>query len=117
MYELTYERTFDAAHRLPGHPGKCQNLHGHTWRIRVKVNAEVLNEQGMVVDFGILKNVIDKMDHGLLNEVVPHPTAENIGYYLLDEFAGSIVGVNPHAVVVYVEVWEGPGSCVRIYNE
>ena len=88
------EFTFDAAHYLPNHPGKCQNTHGHTYRLQVGFTGPVDLETGMVVDFGYIKDmikkrVVDLLDHrylNLLNEEEPiipgfpyfRPTAENM---------------------------------------
>lgn len=60
MYELTTSHTFDAAHRIRGHPGKCAYLHGHTYQIEVTVSAERLNPLGMVMDFDDLHDVVRK---------------------------------------------------------
>src|SRR5574340_1098275 len=86
MYELTLEAPFSAAHCLPEHPGKCARLHGHSYRALVVVQGEELNGQGMLLDFGDLKEicqeVIGPLDHQYLNELPPFagsaPTAEAI---------------------------------------
>jgi len=85
--------SFDAAHYLPNYEGKCHNLHGHTWKLEVEVSGFVTPNTGMVIDFVYLKNlvndeVIDKLDHTCLNEVlkgemedcygVVNPTCENL---------------------------------------
>lgn len=90
------EFTFEAAHFLPGHPGKCANLHGHSYRLQVGVRGKVDSTTGMVMDFGKLKRlveeiIVDHLDHRCLNVLeqdgegaVPHlpnfprrhPTAE-----------------------------------------
>ncbi len=70
---------FDAAHRIPKHPGKCKNLHGHTYFLDVGVSGDV-DEAGMIFDFGDLKSVIspliEKFDHAYLNDIYNNPTAE-----------------------------------------
>lgn len=68
------EFSFAASHFLPNHPGKCQNLHGHTYKLQVGVRGKVDPETGMVVDFGKLKDlvektIIEKLDHAYLNEM------------------------------------------------
>lgn len=80
--------TFDAAHYLPNHDGKCRNLHGHTYKVTVAIigtpRARVgASDEGMVLDFGVLSDafnsdVKDKLDHTLLNDRISLPTAENI---------------------------------------
>ena len=69
--KLTSEFTFDAAHRILGHSGKCAYLHGHTYRLEVTVSAAELDALGMVMDFDDLralvkKAVLDRWDHATL---------------------------------------------------
>jgi 6-pyruvoyltetrahydropterin/6-carboxytetrahydropterin synthase len=69
--ELTTSYTFDAAHRIPGHPGKCAYLHGHTYHLEVSVSAGTLDSLDMVMDFDDLralvrKAVLDAWDHATL---------------------------------------------------
>lgn len=68
------EFTFDAAHKLPSHLGKCKNLHGHTYRLQVGVKGPIDPETGMVVDFATVKEIVgstivNALDHGYLNEM------------------------------------------------
>ena len=68
---LTRRFTFDAAHRIIGHSGKCSYLHGHTYHLEVTVSATRLNSLGMVIDFDDLrtlvrKAVLDRWDHATL---------------------------------------------------
>lgn len=98
MYELTVELSFSAAHCLPQHPGKCANLHGHSYRALVTVAGQALNEQGMLVDFGDLKaicnQVIDPLDHVYLNDRPPFaasaPTAERIAQHIYSEVKAAL---------------------------
>lgn len=90
MFELTVEIRFSAAHRICGHPGPCASLHGHNYRALVTVAGSRLNELGMLVDFGELKQVcaevIAPLDHSYLNEVEEfgetNPTAEAIARHI-----------------------------------
>ena len=80
---ITKKFEFEAAHKLLGHPGKCKNLHGHSYKLEVTISSRKLNDQGMVMDFGDLKKivnkwVIDKFDHSYLNDFFPIPTAEQM---------------------------------------
>ena len=73
--------TFEAAHRLPKHKGKCKNFHGHHYILEVTIGASLLNGDGMIIDFGDLKeivnkNIIDIYDHQNLNDFWVTPTAE-----------------------------------------
>ena len=82
--------TFEAAHKLPGYPGLCGSLHGHSYILHVTVEGPV-HENGMVIDFSDLKAyvqaVLDRLDHTYLNSLIAVPTAENILLYLQKELA------------------------------
>ncbi len=86
MYELTVEDHFSAAHNLREYNGECERLHGHNWRVEVRVEAEKLDGGGMVMDFrelkGALADVLAAIDHSYLNDVAPfdelNPTTENL---------------------------------------
>ncbi|TLM79485.1 MAG: 6-carboxytetrahydropterin synthase QueD [Actinobacteria bacterium] len=113
MYELTVKDHFDAAHSLPGYPGECSALHGHTWDVEVTVAGEALDEVGIVYDFKTLKDdlraVLGRFDHKHLNAVPPFdgigPTAENLARVVYDALAETVgEGVR----VVEVAVWESP---------
>lgn len=81
---VTCTFTFEAAHRLAWHPGKCRNLHGHSYRLDVTVRGP-LDANGVVVDFDHLsdivrREVVDRWDHRDLNEVIDNPTAELLAH-------------------------------------
>ena len=103
MYELNVELSFSAAHCLVGHPGPCANLHGHNYRVVVVVGGERLNEQGMLIDFGDLKEmcarVVDPLDHTMLNE--------------LDDFAGK----NPTAEALAQHIYQQVEECLSESEE
>lgn len=87
MYFVSKSFEFSAAHRLClSYESKCTEIHGHNWMVRVDCRAEELNEDGMVVDFTHIKRlVIDRLDHKLLNDVLPfNPTAENIARWIVE---------------------------------
>lgn len=63
MYILKLNHSFDAAHRLEFHNGKCRNLHGHQWQIIIEIKCKELNKNTMVVDFGDIKRIINEFDH------------------------------------------------------
>ncbi len=98
--ELVVNRSFEAAHRLLGHTGKCKRLHGHSYRVRVLLRGPV-REDGMVVDFGHVKDIIDRLDHRCLNDLMENPTAESTAQWLLEHLPSA----------VEVRVWEGLGGC------
>jgi 6-pyruvoyltetrahydropterin/6-carboxytetrahydropterin synthase len=95
MYEVQIVSSFCAAHRLRDYKGKCEQLHGHNYRIHVTARSPVLIQGGMVMDFGDLKKatngVLQRLDHSYLNEIAPfdniEPSAENIAAYLFREIA------------------------------
>jgi 6-pyruvoyltetrahydropterin/6-carboxytetrahydropterin synthase len=110
MWTLRKEVEFDAAHRLPGHQGKCANLHGHRWKVTFEVDSEELNDMDMVVDFGTLSALVRELDHLYINDLeifkTMIPTAENMACY----FANRVLIANPHVSRVKVSVEESPGS-------
>jgi|Deesub1362B_J571_1020462.scaffolds.fasta_scaffold00037_113 6-pyruvoyltetrahydropterin/6-carboxytetrahydropterin synthase len=107
---------FDAAHQVPKHPGKCSNIHGHTYKLEVCVKGE-LNEMGMVIDFGDMKKIvkseiIDVLDHKLINSILPNPTAENIAIWVFNKLKPKFeeLGVE----LVSVKIWEGVGKWAEV---
>lgn len=114
MLRATKIFSFDAAHFLPKHEGKCHNLHGHTYKVEVTVRGPIQTEGpacGMVMDFGDLKErvlpVIESLDHQSLNTFFENPTAENLAAFLGEDL--STVLPDLHAV----KVWETPTSYVE----
>ncbi len=86
---VSKEFTFDSAHFLTKYHGKCEYLHGHTYKLRVTVEGEI-QENGLVIDFVILKKlvkekVVDKFDHRSLNDFFENPTAEIAAQFIWDE--------------------------------
>ncbi len=92
MFEITVYSHFSAAHRLRHLHSRCENLHGHNWRIEASVVSNRLNRQGIVIDFGILKEKVEKilktLDHTYLNDLSyfakREPSSENIAKYVFD---------------------------------
>lgn len=83
---IVREFRFEAAHQLPDHPGRCRNLHGHSYRLKVVCQAPVDGRSGLAIDFGELKRVVheqvlDLLDHAYLNEILPVPSAEHIAMW------------------------------------
>ena len=93
MYEVTVEDTFAAGHYLRNYKGKCENPHGHNYKIRVTLAGAELDKAGLLLDFKDLKEVmkqtIDRLDHQMINDVEPfkvvNPSAENLARYFYDE--------------------------------
>ncbi len=114
MYEISVEKHFDAAHYLRGYKGKCEAMHGHRYRVVVKVKAEKLNDIGLAYDFTDLKrhlnDILSRFDHTCLNDVAPfdkiNPSAENIAVAVYDELKSKLAA-DP-VTLVSVEAWEAP---------
>src|SRR4030067_2465556 len=93
MYEITVEKHFEAAHFLREYKGKCENMHGHRYRVVVKLAAQKLNEIGLAYDFTDIKRylgeILERYDHALLNDIPPfdkiNPSAENIAETIYKE--------------------------------
>ena len=109
MYEVTVERTFAAAHALRDYHGGCENLHGHNFRVQVRVEGQTLDQTGLLIDFLELKRVmdavIDPYEHRNLNETAPfnevNPSAENLAKWFHDRMQDTLT-----APIAEVRVWE-----------
>ena len=114
MYEVSVEETFAAAHNLRGYHGKCENLHGHNYRVRVTLAGAELDEAGLLYDFvhlkGAIQGVIRALDHRYLNEIPPfdarNPSAENIARYICDEVSSHLPEAPNGARIASITVWE-----------
>ena len=115
MFEVSVEQTFAAGHALRNYHGKCENVHGHNYRLLVTVRGEKLDETGLLVDFIELKRVareiIERLDHQFINDIPPfdilNPSAENIAQYFYDEISKGIGASAETPVQVFeVKVWE-----------
>lgn len=85
MYYLKCKYTISSAHSLNlDYDSPCKNLHGHNWEIIIHCKSNKLNENGMVIDFRYIKNIIDILDHQIINNYIKQPTAENIAKWLTD---------------------------------
>ncbi|HCJ67350.1 MAG TPA: 6-carboxytetrahydropterin synthase QueD [Elusimicrobia bacterium] len=116
MFELSIQDHFSAAHNLRNYKGKCENLHGHNYRVQVFIRGEKLDKNGLLADFvelkKALKKVLDKLDHQYLNEVPPftklNPTAENIAKYIFEQLRYTLHVTR--YTVSKVTVWESDTS-------
>jgi 6-pyruvoyltetrahydropterin/6-carboxytetrahydropterin synthase len=118
MYEVTIIKSFSAAHLLAEIGGKCEELHGHNFKVEVSAAAKELNPNGLLIDFRFLKKVLDEIleniDHKYLNTLTSftgmNPSAENISKYIYDEMELKVkmAGVN----MVRVKIWESENAAV-----
>ena len=110
---LRKEFTFDAAHNLVRYHGKCEALHGHTYRIAVVLEG-IPDEEGMIMDFTdmsdvVKERVVSRLDHSYINDVIEQPTAENIAHWIWDRIETYVR--RPNCALSSVEVWETNTSC------
>src|ERR1700757_693304 len=101
MFEVTVEDSFAAGHYLRNYKGKCENPHGHNYKIRVTLAGAELDKAGLLLDFKdlreVMKHVIERLDHQMINEIEPftviNPSAENLAKYFYDESSTKLLGV------------------------
>ena len=114
MFEVSVDESFAAAHNLRGYKGKCENLHGHNYKVRVTLAGVEVDSVGLLYDFVHLKQVIQSvirsLDHKYLNELSPfdvlNPSAENIARYIYDQTAKQLHQAPNGATVSSITVWE-----------
>jgi 6-pyruvoyltetrahydropterin/6-carboxytetrahydropterin synthase len=111
MFEISVDYTFAAGHALRGYKGKCENVHGHNYKVRVTVAGENLNSIGLLMDFvdlrGSINMLVERLDHRFMNDLEPfdklNPSAENLAKYFCDELGPQVntQGLRLHAVTVW----------------
>ena len=118
MYELKIITHFAAAHQLKMVAKKCENLHGHNWKIEVCLKGEALNDAGVLMDFGEVRDhvseIMEKLDHKFLNELDCFddnnpPSSENIALYIAKTLQVAIT--DSSVKVASVTAWESENSC------
>ena len=113
---------FSSAHSLRGYQGKCEELHGHNWKVGVQIAAETLDDLGMVIDFTVLKKelhkIIQRLDHKHLNDISPfdtlNPSSENIAFYIFQKLKKLFT--HERISIAKVTVWESDDSSAS-YSE
>jgi len=111
MFEVSVEQTFAAGHALRNYKGKCENVHGHNYRVQVTVAGERLCANGLLVDFvelkRVMRDVTEYLDHRFINDLPPfdvlNPSAENMAKYFYDEV---LIGGEVPVRVSEVRLWE-----------
>jgi len=125
MYEVTVEDTFAAGHYLRNYKGKCENPHGHNYRVRVTLQGKELDKAGLLVDFkdlkGVMKHVVDYLDHKMMNDIEPftvlNPSAENLAKYFYDQTNAKLKERTDGRVTVSrVTLWETDTSIATYYE-
>jgi len=112
MFEVSVEETFAAGHSLRNYKGKCENVHGHNYRVQVTIQGPQLDSIGLLVDFvevkRLIHRVVDRLDHQFINELSPfdvlNPSAENLAKYFYDEISRGMNAAGPQ--VTEVKIWE-----------
>jgi 6-pyruvoyltetrahydropterin/6-carboxytetrahydropterin synthase len=115
MFEITVEDTFAAGHYLRNYRGKCENPHGHNYKVRVTLAGTELDKAGLLLDFKDLKeamrHVVDRLDHQMINDLEPfvtlNPSAENIARYFYEQTNSRLQSATQGRVRVKdVTIWE-----------
>ena len=119
MYHIRVESDFSAAHFLASYNGKCEKLHGHNYNVRLWVKGSELNEGGMLMDFSLLKkilnDVLSDLDHTNLNDMEVfdnNPSAERIAKYIYEDVRKKLPP-SPGIILEAVDVFEKNGSMAR----
>lgn len=123
MYEASVLSTFSGAHFLKGYQGKCEELHGHNWKIEATVIAQELDKTGLTIDFKKLKEnlsgVLKELDHTCLNQhsyfKQNNPSAENIAQFIYKKLAKLVN--NKVTQLKRISVWETENSCASYYEK
>ena len=113
--------TFDAAHNLIKYHGKCERLHGHTYKLAVILEGSIAQDgEDMIIDFceisSIVKaKIISRLDHCYINDLISQPTAENIAIWIWHELDHDLERENCR--LFEIRLWETATSCVIINRE
>ncbi len=126
MFEVTVQAGFSSGHYLRNYQGKCENPHGHNYRVLVTLVGADLDETGLLLDFKLLKHVlrptIDYLDHNMINDLEPfttlNPSAENLSKYFFDRTAAQLYEMTSGRVRVKdCTVYETDTSFARYYEQ
>jgi 6-pyruvoyltetrahydropterin/6-carboxytetrahydropterin synthase len=120
MYRLTVYDYFSSAHQLRGYKGKCEDLHGHNWKVEIEIESEELDDIGMLMDFKdvkkLLKEMVDELDHKMLNDIEPftdiNPSSELVAKYIHETISGRL----PEGIdLARTSIWESENSKATYY--
>jgi len=121
MYEILVKGDFSSAHNLIGYKGKCEELHGHSWKVEARFEKGSLDGIGIAIDFTILKarlrDILKELDHKHLNKVsafrAQNPSAENISRFIYERLKKTTK--EKGLILKSVSVWESDTSCATYY--
>ena len=122
MYRISVIDYFSSAHQLKGYKGKCEHIHGHNWKVEIEVESKNLNEIGLLIDFGDLKQmlgrILSELDHKILNEVdeflAQNPSSELIARYIYRMVKEKLpAGIR----LISSTVWESERSKAMYFEE
>ncbi|AEU39087.1 6-carboxytetrahydropterin synthase QueD [Granulicella mallensis] len=125
MFEVTVQAGFSSGHYLRNYHGKCENPHGHNYRVFVTLVGSELDEAGMLLDFKLLKQVlrptVEYLDHQMINDLEPfttlNPSAENLARYFFEQTASQLLNMAQGRVRVKdCTVYETDTSFARYYE-
>jgi len=125
MFEVSVEETFSAGHALRGYKGKCENPHGHNYRVQVTLQGPQLDSIGLLIDFTelkrVIRNVVQRLDHQFINDLEPfttvNPSAENMAKYFFDEVTSQLTSLPGGARVTDIVIWETDTASARYRPE
>lgn len=127
MFEVTVEKTFAAGHALRGYRGKCENPHGHNYRVRLTLRGPKLDHIGLLYDFvhlkAILNEISERLDHQFMNDLAPfdaiNPSAENLAQYFYQETERRLAEQRPEngVRIASVTVWETDTTTATYWPE
>jgi 6-pyruvoyltetrahydropterin/6-carboxytetrahydropterin synthase len=114
MFQVSVDETFSSGHALRGYKGKCENVHGHNYKVRVTLEGPQLDSIGLLYDFThvkrVIRDVVCGVDHKFLNDQAPfdviNPSAENLAKYFYDETTRRMNEMPEGARITKITVWE-----------
>ncbi len=125
MFEVTVEDSFAAGHYLRNYKGKCENPHGHNYKVQVTLQGKELDKAGLLLDFrdlkDVMKHVIERLDHRMINDIEPfteiNPSAENLARYFYQQTNGELHTItNGRVSVKDVTVFETDTTVATYYE-
>ncbi len=106
--KIYYRAEISSAHQLDlPYQSKCVRMHGHNYLVEVELEGQI-NQEGMIIDFTKIKEIIYKYDHITLNDIITQPTAENIVLHLLNDFR--LLPDTDNLQLITIRVWEDQDS-------